>query len=188
MSDSNNPRDPDWTAYIERSRELTHGERVIREQVVREYLFDFNWTKACLRCGFRTEFAEDTAKRFMQDPYCVWRLKTLSRELNINITPEQKQTLEEEKRSDIMTALEREANYFGPGSSSSARVSALAKLAQLRGMEPAKQAKVELKTPGVMIAPGIAKVDEWEQIATQSQNKLQEDTLNAIQQGNTNVH
>lgn len=188
MSDSQYQRDPDWTAYIERSRELSHEERVIREQVVREYLFDFNWTKACLRCGFRSEFADDTAKRFMLDPYCIWRVKTLSRELNINITPEQKSNIDEEKKSDILTALEREANYFGPGSSSSARVAALGKLAQLRGMEPPKQVKKEVKLPGVMVAPGIATIDEWEAVATKAQEQLQTDTLSAIEKGNKNVH
>ena len=147
--------DPDWTAYIERSKELDHDARVIRERVVSEYLYDFNWTRACLRCGFRAEFAEDNGKRFRNDPYCIWRVKTLARERNLevrnDVTPEQALDEQAAKRADILSALEREANYFGPGSSAAARVSALGKLAQLRGMEPVKQAKIEHKMPGVMV-------------------------------------
>jgi len=186
--------DPDWTAYIERSRELDHEARVIRERVVSEYLYDFNWTKACLRCGFRAEFAEDNGKRFRQDPYCIWRVKTLARERNLEIRPDisTAQALDEQaaKRADILTALEREANYFGPGSSAAARVSALGKLAQLRGMEPVKQAKIEHKVPGVMLSPGIAAVGDWESVAQQAQVKLRDETMDAVSTGNgeSNVH
>ena len=181
--------DPDWTAYIERSKELDHDARVIRERVVSEYLYDFNWTRACLRCGFRAEFAEDNGKRFRNDPYCIWRVKTLARERNLevrnDVTPEQALDEQAAKRADVLSALEREANYFGPGSSAAARVSALGKLAQLRGMEPVKQAKIEHKMPGVMVAPGIASVADWESVAQGTQEKLRDETMSAVQTGVT---
>lgn len=184
--------DPDWTAYIERSRDLDHDARVIRERVVSEYLYDFNWTKACLRCGFRAEFAEDSGNRFRNDPYCIWRVKTLARERNLEIRPDipAEQALDEQaaKRADILSALEREANYFGPGSSAAARVSALGKLAQLRGMEPVKQASVEHKVPGVMLSPGIAAVGDWEAVAQSTQEKLRDETMSAVLDGGKGVH
>ena len=184
--------DPDWTAYIERCSELDHDARVIRERVVSEYLYDFNWTRACLRCGFRAEFAEDNGKRFRNDPYCIWRVKTLARERNLEIRPDAtpEQVLDEQatKRADILGALEREANYFGPGSSAAARVSALGKLAQLRGMEPVKQAKIEHKVPGVMLSPGIAKVGDWEAVAQVTQEKLRDETMGAVMDGGKGVH
>lgn len=186
---SNAPNmNPDWTAYIERARALTKDEMIIREQVCREYLYDYSWSRACLRCGFRPEFVQDTAERFSKDPYCIWRLKELARERGIAATPEERQQLLDQEKTDTLNALKREAHYYGPGSSASARVSALGKIAQLLGMEPPKQAKVEVDAKGVMVVPGIASISDWENAAEPAQNKLQEDTMTAIAKGDTNVH
>lgn len=186
MSDASQ-HTPDWTAYIEYAKTLSHDAMVIREKVVREYLFDYNWTKACLRCGFRPEFAPDNAKRFSEDPYCIWRVKELARELGIKASPEEKAETLEQDKIDILNALKKEAHYFGPGSSQAARVSALGKLAQLLGMEPPKQVKAELKAKGVMVVPGIADTDAWEALAEKQQHQLQEDTMNAINRGATDT-
>lgn len=179
-------QNPDWTAYIERASQLTQDQMNIREQVVREYLYDFSWTKACLRCGFRSEFAADTAKRFSEDPYCVWRVKELARQMGLNPNPEQKAATLEMDKVDIITSLKKEAHYYGPGSSQAARVSALGKLAQLLGMEPPKAVKAEVTSPGVMVVPGIATIDAWEAVAEEAQKKLQDDTLNGVPK--PNVH
>lgn len=186
MTDGIHPNDPDWVNYIHYSKELTAHDMAIREKVVNEYLYDYSWTKACLRCGFRAEFCEDNAKRFAQDPYCIWRVKELSRFRGLNPNPEQRaETLELEK-IDILNALRKEAHYYGPGSSQAARVSALGKLAQLLGMEPPKAVKAEVKAKGVMVVPGIASVDDWEQVAQQAQADLQEATMNGV--SSQNVH
>lgn len=187
MSDASN-FNPDWTAYIERARDLTQDEMNIREQVVRQYLYDYSWTKACLRCGFRPEFAADNAERFAKDPYCIWRVKELAREIGLNPNPEQRAKDIEQDKVDIINALKKEAHYYGPGSSQAARVSALGKLAQLLGMEPPKQIKADVKGTGVMIVPGIADTDEWEKLAIQQQEDLREDTMRAIEKGDNNVH
>lgn len=185
MSDASQ-HTPDWTAYIERAKALSHDEMVIREQVVREYLYDYSWTKACLRCGFRPEFAADNAERFSKDPYCIWRVKELAREKGLRATPEEKAVQLEQDKVDIINALKKEAHYYGPGSSQAARVSALGKLAQLMGMEPPKTSKVEVEAKGVMVVPGIADTDSWEKIAEAQQSQLQEDTMKAIERGNPN--
>lgn len=186
MSDATYQNDPDWTNYIERTRSLSKDEMLIREQVVAEYLYDYSWTKACLRCGFQAAFAQDNGIRFSQDPYCIWRVKMLSRERGLNPNPvEHAQHLDNEKQ-DIINALKKEANYFGPGSSQAARVSALGKLAQLYGMEPPKAVKAEIKGQGVMVVPGIATIDNWEAVAQSAQEKLQADTLNGVKK--PNVH
>lgn len=184
----NNPTQtiPDWTAYVERAASLTQDEMNIREQVVREYLYDYSWTKACLRCGFRAEFAADNAERFSKDPYCIWRVKELAREKGLNPNPEVRAAIIDQDKVDIMNALKKEAHYYGPGSSQAARVSALGKLAQLMGMEPPKAVKAEITTPGVMVVPGIAKIDDWEAVAEAAQKKLQDDTLNGVPK--PNVH
>lgn len=178
----NNPSEhiPDWTAYIERAKQLSQDEMNIREQVVREYLYDYSWTKACLRCGFRPEFAADNAERFSKDPYCIWRVRELAREKGLDPNPETKAVQIEQDKVDIMNALKKEAHYYGPGSSQAARVSALGKLAQLMGMEPPKAVKAEITAPGVMVVPGIATIDDWEAIAQQTQEKLQDDTLKGV--------
>ena len=185
MSDASQ-HTPDWTAYIERARSLSHDEMVIREQVVREYLYDYSWTKACLRCGFRSEFAADNAERFSKDPYCIWRVKELAREKGLNPNPEAKAKEMEQDKIDIINALKKEAHYYGPGSSQAARVSALGKLAQLYGMEPPKQVKAEVQATGVMVVPGIADTDAWEALAVDQQQQLQEDTMSAIERGANN--
>ncbi len=185
MSDASNIN-PDWTAYMEYSRTLSQAEMAIREQVVREYLYDYNWTNACLRCGFRPEFAEDNARRFAQDPYCIWRVKELAREKGLNPNPEQRQQQVDTDKIDILNALRKEAHYYGPGSSAAARVSALGKLAQLLGMEPLKQSKTETKVQGVMVVPGIADTNSWEAIAEAEQAKLQSETMDAITRGISN--
>lgn len=177
---------PDWTAYMERAKTLSVDEMSIREQVVREYLYDYSWTKACLRCGYRPEFAADNAERFSKDPYCLWRVKELAREKGLNPNPESKAVQVEQDKVDIINALKKEAHYYGPGSSQAARVSALGKLAQLMGMEPPKAVKAEVTATGVMVVPGIAKINEWEAVAQQAQQKLQEDTLNGVPK--PNVH
>lgn len=182
MSDASQ-HNPDWTAYIERAKALSVDEMNIREQVVHEYLYDYSWTKACLRCGFRPEFASDNAERFSKDPYCIWRVKELAREKGLNPNPEQKAKELEQDKVDILNALKKEAHYYGPGSSQAARVSALGKLAQLMGMEPPKQVKAEVQAKGVMVVPGIADTEAWEAIAGAQQQQLQDDTMNAIQRG-----
>jgi hypothetical protein len=179
MNDMLDQRDPDWVMYIERAKQLSHDEMVIREKVVMEYLYDMSWTRACLRCGFRQEFVEDTANRFMQDPYCIWRVKVLARERGLAINAGDESTREDAKAT-ILAALHKEAHYYGPGSSQSARVSALGKLAQLLGMEPPKQSKVDVAVPGVMIVPAIASVEDWEATAAPAQEKLRDDTLNGV--------
>lgn len=176
---------PDWTAYMERARSLSQDEMNIREQVVREYLYDYSWTKACLRCGFRPEFAADNAERFSKDPYCLWRVKEIAREKGLNPNPEQKAKDLEQDKVDIINALKKEAHYYGPGSSQAARVSALGKLAQLMGMEPPKAVKAEVTAKGVMVVPGIANTDDWERIAQEQQEQLQDDTMTAIARGDT---
>ena len=179
MTDNQYPRDPDWVMYIEQSKTLTVEEMTVREKVVREYMFDRSWYNACMRCGFRAEFAEDNARRFQTDPYCIWRVKQLSLEQSNNLVNGNEAAVSNEK-SEILAMLRKEASYYGPGSSQAARVSALGKLAQLLGMEPPKQNKVELKTPGVMVVPAIASVEDWENTAMNAQEKLRDDTMNGV--------
>ncbi|MEG0324025.1 MAG: hypothetical protein RR619_08515, partial [Raoultibacter sp.] len=90
---------------------------------------------------------------------------------------------EQLERRRIIEALKAEAYNKGPGSSASARVTALKQLALIYGMEAPKKASVDVKAAsGVMVVPMIASVENWENAATETQNKLVEETLDGIKQ------
>jgi hypothetical protein len=148
--------------------EMSEREKALRDLFVREYLQDYNAYAACLRCGFMRSFAEDYAKKFMGEPYVRQQLKVMEHVEGNEADQSQY------NRRRIYNALMKEAHYNGPGSSASARVSALAKLAAIEGMD--KPAKAEENTilhrGGVMRIPDIADVTEWEDVAVVSQAQL----------------
>lgn len=48
---------------------FTRGELALRNKFAREYIKDFNPTKAAMRCGFLSCFAEDWGRQLLEDPY-----------------------------------------------------------------------------------------------------------------------
>jgi hypothetical protein len=136
---SNNVGSTEWALSIPAENQYSPAELELRRRFVTEYLVDYNSYAAALRVGFSAAFAVDYAKRFMEEPY----VRQLIRDRELG--PDGDYAEETNKRR-IMAALFKEANYHGPGSSHSARVSALAKLTALYGMEaPSKsETKVEV--------------------------------------------
>lgn len=154
--------------------ELGEREKALRDMFVREYLYDFDHIAAALRCGFLTAFAKEYADKFMSEPYVQQQLRMYS---ELGFAPGTQEAMNEElnAKRKVFNALMREAHYHGADGKHSARVSALAKLATILGMDkgPDKdQGKGELHRGGVMAVPAIANLNDWEDAAVISQEAL----------------
>lgn len=107
---------------------LSPAEKQLRDRFVTEYLIDYDSWAACVRVGFIKSVAMIYAGELMEDPYV--RREISRRELDRTVT-----TTDENKKSKMHSQLEswflREANYRGPDSSHSARISALNSLAKI---------------------------------------------------------
>jgi len=146
-------------------------ERALLDLFVQEYLVDYSPTNAAMRCGFQKSFAVQYGMQFMERPYVQRRIKALE------FAPADPKADEEYNKARVKQALIKEAYYKGPGSSHAARVTALRALAELYGMQAPKRVEQNVKVQGgVMQVPGIASLDEWEQAAAESQEKLVRDT------------
>ncbi|UPT52960.1 terminase small subunit [Hafnia phage yong3] len=180
MNGTNEQYTADWTNYIQYAASLSPEEMAIRDRVVNEYIFDYNWTHACMRCGFNGMFAQELGLRFATDPYVAWKLKQLEQS-RVTSNKDQAERDAELERQHIIEALKREAHYKGPGSSQAARVAALGKLAQIYDLDAPKKSKVDVThRGGVMIVPAVANVDDWEQQAFASQQDLVKETEDGI--------
>lgn len=147
--------------------DMSPREKALRDLFVSEYLVDYDQLRAAQRCGFNYQFAVEYAKKFMDEPYVQQQINAVK----FRDYPERDVAEYDKKR--IIASLMSEAHYKGPGSSHSGRVSALAKLAVIYGMDAPK--KVEQSVThrgGVMSVPGIASLDDWEKAAAQSQDAL----------------
>lgn len=169
-----------WTQSIEYETDLSPDEMMLRDAVVKEYLFDHNWVKACKRLGMNSAMAEEYARRFRDDSYVQKRIKDF--ELIEAEKPEANKKAEfDQKKQRIIMQLEEQATYHGPGASHAARVAALKQLAVIYGFEAPKQVKAEVGvSSGVMLVPMTADMSSWEKSAAEAQTKLQEDTMNGL--------
>lgn len=152
--------------------DLSMRERALRDLFVKEYLVDFDSVSACMRCGFQSMMATQYAQRFMEEPYVQRKLAQEQMRV-VEAGDDDRDSMEKQR---IIAGLLREAHYRGPGSSHAARVAALGKLATIKGLD--REAKVQPgDSSGVMQVPGIASLDEWENVAQQSQEKLAHDSV-----------
>ena len=171
---------------VQYESDMSEEDQRLRDAVVREYLFDRNWANACKRLGMSQIMAFEYAQRFQADPYCIKRLKDLELEAAHLPTANKKQQAEE-KRQALIRQLEEQSTYYGPGSSHGARVAAIKQLCVMYGFEAPKQTNVNVTQSGVMLVPTSGTAEDWERASSESQKKLQEDTLNGIA-GNGTVH
>lgn len=142
-------------------------EKALRDMFVSEYLIDFDQIAAAMRCGFNRQFAQEYARRFMEEPYVIKRINEIR---FMQMDPKKE---EEFDKARIKTALMQEAHFHGPGSTHAGRVAALGKLATMYGMEAAKKIDATVQhRGGVMAVPGIASLDDWEKQASASQDAL----------------
>lgn len=141
--------------------------KAARRRFVLEYLKDFNGTRAMLRAGYcdNADVARCQASQWVNEPYTQWLLfHELERMRETDVV----------HRNQVLAGLVREANHYGGDSSHGARVSALAKLATLLGMEVIKtEGKLSVTQP-VMALPVVTSEEEWAAVAAFRQAKLKE--------------
>lgn len=120
---------------------LTENERTIRERFAREYVVDFSGPDALIRCGYAAAYADEYSKRFLSEPY--------TKNLISQLENEAEELLPEEHRKRMIKALYRVIN--SPYSKGSEKVSAIAQLCKIQGLEaPVKtQTEVNLKSTGI---------------------------------------
>lgn len=153
-------------AWVHMEPEFTEQEKAVRNRFVDEYLVDFSPLNAARRVGFSNAFAEQYAKRFMQEAYVRNRIEAMKHKTNVD-----EEALEEYDKRRIRQQLMREAHdQFNTGA---ARVAALSKLMSLYGMDAPLKMKQEIEhRGGVMMVPAIANLNDWERTAMTSQQKL----------------
>lgn len=166
--------DSDYQAPIEApddEPELSLREIQLRDKFVKEYLQDYNPLAAAIRIGYPKGYAREMAVRLMEEPYVVRKIQQLEQ------TPEEEDPIVIKKR--IHASLMREAHYHGPGASQAARVAALAKLAQMHGMDAPTRTQTELTgadgqplLSGTFVVPGVMTTEDWEKAAEEQQQKL----------------
>lgn len=148
--------------------EFSEQERALRDRFVEEYLVDYSPLNAARRVGFSNSFAQEYAKRFMEESYVKRRIKHYEERTDLN-----EEDLETYNKVRIRNRLMREAHdMFANGSS---RVAALGKLMSLYGMDAPTRIKQEVEhRGGVMTVPAIANINDWEKVAMASQAELAE--------------
>lgn len=160
---------PPWADPLVEKGDPTGPEKDIRDQFVAEYMKDFSAYKAALRIGFLREFAADYSEKFLNEPYVQKQIAALT-----SLPPKKEEVDEDADKQEIINMLRREANYHGPGSSHAARVSALAKLTAILGMDaPTRSINENIHRGGVMVVPSTQSQEDWEKQAMKSQGELQ---------------
>lgn len=175
---------PGWSNNIVYSLELTREEMALRERFASEYIVDFHAYNACLRLGMAPGLAMDYAREFLQDSYVQHVLAQLTFKKKAADPKEDPAAAHREitaARQKIIAGLEREAFNYGPGSTQSARVAALSRLAAIYKLdESGTQDDDDIPKGGVMVVPQALSADQWEAAASSSQNKLAEDSLRDV--------
>lgn len=149
---------------------LSDHDRELRDLFVIEYLKDHDYKNAAIRVGFLPAFADQYAAEFATDPYVK---KKIDFEMTRELSPEEEAEQKRMMKRRIDAQLMRQAMYKGPGASHGARVSALAKLASIYGMDaPTKVEQTVQHKGGVMMIPSAIGLGDWEAEAMASQQKL----------------
>ncbi|QPB12039.1 terminase small subunit [Providencia phage PSTCR4] len=166
----------DWTNGAIYTNALTEQEKSVRETVARQYMYDRDLYKACLRCGFASSVAIEYAKRFESDPYFQWCVRD-NEEKALTLDANDKEIADTETRNRLIKQLEREAGYHGEGASHAARVQALKTLCGIYGLveKVTKDNKPEQHT-GVITVPSAVSAEDWEKVAAEQQLKIMKET------------
>lgn len=159
--------DEQWQ-FIAMDPELNEREKALRELFVNEYLVDYDEIKAAQRVGFQKAFAEDYAKKFMNESFVQKLIKAKEH------TPVDEKKMEQYDKETVRAVLRAEMhNKFG---TPAARVQAASKMAAILGMDKPVEVKNEhTHKGGVLMVPAIANLNDWEQMAMASQEKLVSD-------------
>lgn len=137
-------------------------------EFVENYLSCFNASEAARKMGYKGASASSQGWEYFHHEFTQAELtKRYQQHADENLAA----------RNEIISMLYREANFFGEGSSHSARVKAQTQLSKIFGMETLRvKAEVE-HTGGVMLIPMAQGLDEWKNIATTQQAALMADAI-----------
>lgn len=160
---------PDSWTWAALEPEPTESEKNLFETFCREYLVDRSYTRAASRCGFQVQFAQEYGKLIFGRSYVQRRLAEMERQ-----RPNEKQ----EKEFDaINTRARLRAIINDESQKASARVAAARELNAMHGLHAATKINMNTTTrnSGVIVVP-VGSLDEWEKMATASQQKLIEES------------
>jgi len=120
--------------------QLTSFEIKLRDKFVEEYSKDENYLNAAIRVGYSGHRSVEFANRFERDSYVQRKVQEIR-----EAAPHVEDVGRTPRQLEIIKGLRNEAYNTGPGSTHSARVTALAKLATIENMDaPTKiETKVE---------------------------------------------
>lgn len=169
--DSAYPTTSQWT-WAQMEPELTAQEKELRNAFVDQYLVDYDPIRAALRIGFSSAFAEQYAKRFMDESYVAKRISAMQ---GVDLDEDAAKAYDSKM---IRNSLVKELN--NPYTTGSARVAAVVALMKYHGIDSKTKEKEDGDRSGMMIVPAIANVDDWEKEAVKSQQKLAEDARSDI--------
>jgi hypothetical protein len=149
-------------------RQLTEEEYLLRVEFVKAFMRTRNAFRACIEIGFMEAYALDWAKVFMNEGAVRRLISKFEME-------EDSEEAAIERQRKYRAWLEQEATYYGPGCSHGSRVTAIAHLMKMEGMEaPVKTETEVLHKGGVMLVPALTSPDVWEKSASVSQNELKQ--------------
>ena len=152
--------------FIEKS--LDEKEILLRRAFVQEYMKSRNAYGACIALGFLAPYAEDWATAFMGEGI----VRRLIQEAEAS---EDTEAAIELRKKRYRAWMEKEANFYGPGSSHGARVTAIFNLMKIEGMEASVKTEAEVTYKGgVMMVPALTSPDKWGEMAQQSQAQLKD--------------
>lgn len=172
---------PSGLNFLSSDVAYTAKEQDERDRFVVEYLKDYSAFHAAVRIGYSdADMALQIAKDFLIEPYVARAISNAERARALHLQDDESsfelpQGFAPHKEGDdkqrILSQLFKEAYYNGPGSSHSARVTALTTLAKLYKMDE-KQGKAV--NTNVMVVPAMGSVDDWEAHAAPQQEKLKQ--------------
>lgn len=137
-------------------------------EFVEHYMMCFNASQAARQMGYKGCSASSQGWEFLHHDFTQAELRR-----RYEKHAEDNKTI----RQEIIMMLHREANYFGPGSSAGARVKAQTQLSKIFGMETLHLKAEVGVSGGIMVVPMASSIDDWEKIASRSQEKLMESTI-----------
>ena len=144
--------------------EPSNQEKLRYEEFARQYIIDHCQKRAAVRMGYPADRAADVGNKLFWKPYTQAYLTVLIRSM-------------EERcivgRNQVISGLLAEANNYGPDATSMSRITAWATIGKILGMFIAK-VEVSANSSGVMEVPMGRSVNEWEALASGSQQALLE--------------
>lgn len=147
---------------------LTEEEYLLRVEFVKAFMRTRNAYKACIEIGFMEAYAADWAKALIGESIVQQLIRQAERE-------EDSEEAALERQRKYRAWMEHEATYYGPGSSHGSRVSAIAHLMKMEGMEAPVKTETEVTYKGgVMMVPALTSPEEWGNLAAKSQADLKQ--------------